>query len=92
MAHKWAEWLHNLCRLGGPQRFKWGGGVSSGPQVGRMATNLPRYWMSAMLRTGGEGRRWPTNGLGGDIPLAAWGVPNASEQGTKSEVAHKWAG
>ena len=22
--------------------------------------------------------------------LAAWGVPNASKRGTKSEVAHKW--
>ena len=22
---------------------------------------------------------------------AAWGVPSASERGTKSEVAHKWA-
>ena len=31
-------------------------------------------------------------GAGGYITTAAWGVANASEQGTKSEVAHKWAG
>ena len=32
------------------------------------------------------------NMLGGYTTLAVWGVPNALEQGTKSEVAHKWAG
>ena len=28
MAHKWARWLHNLCRLGGPHRFRAGGAES----------------------------------------------------------------
>ena len=26
VAHKWARWLHNPCRLGGPHRFRAGGG------------------------------------------------------------------
>ena len=38
VAHKWAGPLHNPCRLGGPQRFKAGDKISSGPQVGTLAT------------------------------------------------------
>ena len=38
VAHKWAEWLHNPYRLGGPQRFKAGNRVTKGPQVDQVAT------------------------------------------------------
>ena len=38
LAHKWARWLHNPCRLGGPHRFRAGGKIKSGPQVGKVAT------------------------------------------------------
>ena len=38
VAHKWARWLHNSCRLGGPDRFRAGGRIRSGPQVGKVAT------------------------------------------------------
>ena len=57
MAHKWADWLHNPYRLGGPQcwptnghighitlaargpqRFTTGNKISSGPQMGGLAT------------------------------------------------------
>ena len=38
VAHKWARWLHNPCRLGGPHRFRAGGRIRSGPQVGKVAT------------------------------------------------------
>ena len=34
MAHKWARWLHNPYRLGGPQRFRAGGKIRSGPKIG----------------------------------------------------------
>ena len=34
MAQKKAGWLHNPCCLGGPQRFRAGGRIRSGPQVG----------------------------------------------------------
>ena len=30
VAHKWARWLHNPCRLGGPHRFRAGGRIRSG--------------------------------------------------------------
>ena len=29
VAHKWARWLHNPCRKGGPHRFTTGGGAES---------------------------------------------------------------
>ena len=38
MAHNWANWLHSLCRLGGPQRFRVGNKITNGPQLGRLAT------------------------------------------------------
>ena len=36
---------------------------------------------------GGQNQKWPTNGQGGYITPAAWGVPTASERGAESEVA-----
>ena len=38
VAHKWARWLHNPCRLGGSHRFRAGGRIRSGSQVGKVAT------------------------------------------------------
>ena len=38
VAQKWARWLHNPCRLGGRHRFRAGGRIRSGPQVGKVAT------------------------------------------------------
>ena len=37
VAHKWAKWLHHPCRLGDPHRFRAGGKIRSGPQVGKVA-------------------------------------------------------
>ena len=38
VAHKWARWLHNPYRLGGPHRYRVEGAFRSGPQVGKVAT------------------------------------------------------
>ena len=38
VAHKWARWPHNPCRLGGPHRFRAGGKIRGDPQVGKVAT------------------------------------------------------
>ena len=38
VAHKWARWLNNPCRLGGPHRFGAGGRIRGGLQVGKVAT------------------------------------------------------
>ena len=40
VAHKWPRWLHNPCRLGGPHRFRAGGTIRSGPQLGKVAGYL----------------------------------------------------
>ena len=37
-AHKWARWLHNPCRLGGPHRFTAGGRIRGALKVGKVAT------------------------------------------------------
>ena len=44
-----------------------------------------------MLQSGGENQKWPTSGPNGHNGLLSGGVTYASKQGTKSEVAHKWA-
>ena len=38
VAHKWARWLHNPCRLGDRFRFRAGGKIKSGPLLGKVAT------------------------------------------------------
>ena len=91
LAHKWARWLHNPCRLGDRHRFKAGGKIRSGPQVNKVATSPLPPWGSPLLQSGGQNQRWRINGQGGYITPAASGIPTASKRGAKSEVAHKWA-
>ena len=39
MAHKWAGWLHNPCRLGGSPLLQRGGDrIRGGPQMDLVAT------------------------------------------------------
>ena len=91
VAHKWARWLHHLCRLGDPHRFKAGGKIRSGPLVGKVATSPLPPRGSPPLQSNGQNQKWPISGQGGYITPAASGIPTASERGGKSEVAHKWA-
>ena len=39
VAHKWAKWLPQPCRIGEPHRCRAGGKIRSGPQVGEVATS-----------------------------------------------------
>ena len=91
VAHKWAKWLPHPCRIGDPHRFRAGGKIRSGPQVGEMATSPLPYWGSPPLQSGGQNQKWPTSGQSGYLTPAVSGIPTASERGAKSEVAHKWA-
>ena len=91
VAHKWAKWLPHPCRIGDPHRFRAGGKIRSGPQVGKMATSPLPYRGSPPLQSGGQNQKWPTSGQNGYLTPAVSGIPTASEQGAKSEVAHKWA-
>ena len=91
VAHKWAKWLHHPCRIGDPHRFRAGGKIRNGPQVGKVATSAPPYRGSPPLQSGGQNQKWPTSGQSGYITPAVSGIPTASERGAKSEMAHKWA-
>ena len=53
VAHKWANWLPDPCRIGDPRRFKAGGKIRSGPQVGRLATSPLPYRGSPPLQSRG---------------------------------------
>ena len=91
MTHKWAKWLRHPCHLGDPHRFRAGGKIRSGQQVGKVATSPLPAQGSPPLQSGGQNQKWPTSGQSGYITPAVSGIPTASERGAKSEVAHKWA-
>ena len=48
--------------------------------------------VSPTLHGGGQNQKWRTSGPGRCITRAACGVRKASERGTQSQVANKWAG
>ena len=91
VAHKWAKWLRHPCRLGDPHRFRAGGKIRSGPQVGKVATSPLLSRGSPPLQSGGQTQKWPTSGQSGYVTPAVSGIPTASERGGKSEVPHKRA-
>ena len=91
VAHQWAKWLRHPCRLGDPHRFRAGGKMRSGPQVGKVATSPLPSRGSPPLQSGGQNQKWPTNAQSGYVTPAVSGIPIASERGAKSEVALKWA-
>ena len=91
VAHLWARWLHNPCRLGDPLRFRAGGRIRSGPLVGKVAIKPLPPRGSPPLQSGGQNQKWPTCGQGGYVTPAASGIPTASERQAESEVAHLWA-
>ena len=91
VAHKWAKWLPHPRRIGEPHRFRAGGKIRSGPQVGKLATPPLPYRGAPPLQSGGQNQKWPTCGQIGYLTPAVSGIPSASERGAESEVAHKWA-
>ena len=91
MGHLWAKWLRHPCRLGDPHRFRAGGKIRSGQQVGKVATSPLLSRGSPPLQSGGQNQKWPISGLSGYVTPAVSGIPTASERGAKSEMAHKWA-
>ena len=91
VAHEWARWLRNPCRLGEHHRFRAGGKIRSGPCMGKVATSPLRPRGTPVLQSGGQNQKWRMHGQGGHITSAASGNPGASKRGAKSEVAHKWA-
>ena len=50
VAHNWARWLHNLCRLGGSQRFRAGAQSEVAHKWGRWLHNPRRLGGSLHFR------------------------------------------
>ena len=91
VAHLWARWLRNPCRLGDPLRYRARAKIRSGPLVGKVATQPLPPRGSPPLQSAGQNQKWLTCGRGGYVTPAASGIPSASERGAKSEVARLWA-
>ena len=91
VAHLWAKWLRQPCRLGDPHRVRAGGKIRSGPLVGKVATSPVPSRGSPPLQSGGQNQKWPTCGQSGYVTPAVSGIPTASERRAKSEMAHLWA-
>ena len=77
VAHVWAKWLRHPCRLGDPRRFRAGGKIRSGPQVGKVATSPLPSRGSPPLQSGGQNQKWPTSGQNGYVTPAVSGFPPA---------------
>ena len=66
VAHKWANWLPQPCRIGEPHRFRAGGKIRSGPQVGKLATSAVPYRGAPPPQSGGQNQKGcPKAGGGG---------------------------
>ena len=83
VAHKWANWLPHPCRIGEPHRFRAGGKIRSGPQVGKLATSPLPYRGAPPLQSGGQNEKWPTSGQIGYLTPAVSGSPTATRAGGK---------
>ena len=83
MPHKWAYWLRQPCRLKGPQRFRMGGKITSGPQMGGLATSPLASRGSPTAHCWGQNQERTTSGRIGYITVALSGVPHNSGPGRK---------
>ena len=88
VAHLWAKWLRHPCRLGDPHRFRAGGKIRSGPQVGKVATSPVPSRGSPPLQSGGQNQKWPTCGQNGYVTPAVSGMPLALERGKMRSGPH----
>ena len=90
VAQSWAKWLRHPCRLGDPHRCRagGGGGIRSGPQVGKVATSPLPSRGSPPLQSGGQNHKWPTYGQSGYVTPAVSGIPTAAERGGGGD--QKW--
>ena len=87
-AHKWVRWLHHPDGLGDPHRFKAGGKIRRGPQVGKVATSPLPPRGSPPLQSGGQNPKCPKKCGNATSPLHYGG---SLAKGTKSKVAESEA-
>ena len=62
VAHKWARWLHNPCRLGDPHRFRAGGQNQKWPTSGQGGYLTPAQGFFRIIKYqgGGTGSKNPS--------------------------------
>ena len=75
VAHLWARWLRNPCRLGNRLRFRARDKIRSGPLVGKVATHPCRLRDPLRLRAGGKIRIGPLVCKVATSPLPPRGSP-----------------
>ena len=83
VAHKWAQWLCNICRLGGPRHVRAGNKIRSGPQVGPVAMQYLPPRGSPTCQSGEQNQKWPTSGPSGYIKPCGLGGPQHFRAGDK---------
>ena len=81
VAHKWADWQHNRCQLGGPLRFKEGTKSAVAHKWANWQHNPCRLGSALRYREGAHKiSNGPQVGRLATEPMPS-GVPNASERG-----------
>ena len=81
VAHLWAKWLRDPCRLRDPHRCRAEGEIRSGLLVGKVATSPLPSRGSPPLQSGGQNQKWPIYGQSGYVTPAVSGIPTAAERG-----------
>ena len=90
VAHKWARWLHNPCRLEGPHRFRAGGENQKWPTSEQGGYITLAAWGVPTALERGRIRSGPQVGKVATLPCRLGGL-TTSERRAGSEVTHKWA-
>ena len=91
MAHKWARWLHQPCRLGDPHRLRAGGRNQKWPTSGQGGYITPAASGIPTALERGAKSEVPQVGKVATSPLPPRGSPPLKSGGVESELAHKWA-
>ena len=81
VAHKWARWLHNPCRLGGPHRFRAGAESEVAHKWARWLHNPCRLGGPHRFRAGGRIRIGPQVGKVATRPVPPGGSPQLQSGG-----------
>ena len=88
MAHKWARWLHNPCRLARSPMLQNGGQNHRWPTSGASGYITPA--VCGGHRCWGQKQKWPTGGQGGYITLPPVD-PRCFRAGNKISSGPHWA-
>ena len=92
VAHLWARWLRNPCRLGDPHLFRAGGQNQKWPTCGQGGYVTPAVSeIPTASEWGDKIRNGPLVGKVATSPLPSRGSPSLQSGGTESEGAHLWA-